>query len=282
MCSLSIEQTSGCCGNNGVGSGRLLRDFSRLSSDKLRQKSFVLQRHTSLLGNRDVQKRNFSDMSRPIVYLADASPPSRSILLAAEAMGLNIDVRRIDLRRGEHLTEEFRKMNPEHTVPTLNDNGFIIWDSHAIMGYLVDKYAKNDTLYPKDVAQRALVNQRLHFDSGVLFSRLRFISYALIMGKTDTVPIEKLELLEEAYRHLNNFLNGKKWLVGDSYTLADISCVTTISSIVCVLPIDEYPHIQAWLKRCEETLPGYKTLNTPGCNLFHKLIGSRITSKGKL
>ena len=43
--------------------------------------------------------------------------------------------------------------------------------SRAIMCYLVDKYGKNDTLYPKDPAQRALINQRLYFDLTTLHQR---------------------------------------------------------------------------------------------------------------
>jgi hypothetical protein len=46
-----------------------------------------------------------------------------------------------------------------------------LWDSHAINVYLVSKYAKNDNLYPKDLKKRALVDQRLHFDTGVAFAR---------------------------------------------------------------------------------------------------------------
>ncbi|KAF4531265.1 hypothetical protein B566_EDAN019338 [Ephemera danica] len=60
-------------------------------------------------------------------------------------------------------------MNPQHTVPTLDDNGFYIWDSHAINAYLVTKYGKNDSLYPRDPQKRAIIDQRLHFDSGILF-----------------------------------------------------------------------------------------------------------------
>jgi hypothetical protein len=48
--------------------------------------------------------------------------------------------------------------------------------SHAINAYLVNKYAKDDSLYPKDPQKRAIVDQRLHFDSGVLFPRMRDIT----------------------------------------------------------------------------------------------------------
>lgn len=48
-------------------------------------------------------------------------------------------------------------------------DGFIVSDSHAINGYLVDKYGKNDSLFPKDPKVRATINHRLHFDSSVFF-----------------------------------------------------------------------------------------------------------------
>lgn len=51
----------------------------------------------------------------------------------------------------------------------MEEDGFVLWDSHAIMGYLVEKYGKDDKLYPKDLRKRAIVDQRLHFESGVLF-----------------------------------------------------------------------------------------------------------------
>lgn len=66
----------------------------------------------------------------------------------------------------EHLSDEFLKINPQHTVPTLVDNGISIWDSNAIIMYLVDKYGKDDSLYPKDLAIRAKINQRLFFGAG--------------------------------------------------------------------------------------------------------------------
>ncbi|KAF2891265.1 hypothetical protein ILUMI_14909, partial [Ignelater luminosus] len=67
-------------------------------------------------------------------------------------------------------------INPQHTIPTLDDDGVIVWDSHAINIYLVTKYDKDNLLYPDDPCTRAVINQRLHFDSGVLFpTALRII-----------------------------------------------------------------------------------------------------------
>lgn len=118
--------------------------------------------------------------------MIDPSPPVRSVLLTAKALGITFDLIRLDLSKGEHLTPEYLKVsyinalfrlfiiiwfqiNPQHSVPTLDDDGKIIWDSHAINIYLVTKYGKDNSLYPDDPHRRAIINQRLHFDSGVLF-----------------------------------------------------------------------------------------------------------------
>lgn len=62
-------------------------------------------------------------------------------------------------------------MNPNHSTPTFVDNdGTTIGDSHAIMAYLASKFGKDDTLYPKNLAKRSMVDQMLHFDCGTVYS----------------------------------------------------------------------------------------------------------------
>ncbi|RZC35596.1 GST C domain containing protein [Asbolus verrucosus] len=188
----------------------------------------------------------------PTLYLIEPSPPVRGVLITAKAIGVTFTEKTVDLSKGEHLTSEYLKINPQHTVPTLvEEDGFIIWDSHAIEAYLVSKYAKNDSLYPKDLKKRALVDQRLHFDSSVAFTpMIRIVGDILQRGKNKIDENDK-ESGEKVYEFLEAFLNGKEWIAGDSVTIADYSLYSTITTFNVLVPIDakKYPKVTAWLKK---------------------------------
>ncbi|KFB39337.1 glutathione s-transferase E4 [Anopheles sinensis] len=198
------------------------------------------------------------------LYTTKLSPPGRAVELTAKALGLELDYVPINLLAGDHLKEEFRKLNPQHTIPLIDDNGTIVYDSHAIIVYLVTKYAKDDSLYPADPATRAKVNSALHFDSGVLFARLRFYLEPILYEGSPDKPQEKIDNLYRAYGLLNDTLTGD-YIVGNSLTLADLSCIASISSIHAIFPIDQskYPKLAAWVDRLSQ-LPYYKATNQEG------------------
>lgn len=129
----------------------------------------------------------------PKLYLIYLSAPCRAVLMVAKAIGVELEIEELEkeqLKSPEILeVNNWRvyesqmnidlifltvQINPQHTVPILVDDDFTIWDSHAIAGYLIGQYAEGDSLYPKDdVKKRALVDQRLHFENGVLFERCK-------------------------------------------------------------------------------------------------------------
>ncbi|XP_076676405.1 glutathione S-transferase 1-1-like [Andrena cerasifolii] len=215
-------------------------------------------------------------MPKIVLYAQEVSPPCRAVLLAAHAIGLDLEVREVDLAKQEQLSDEFVKLNPQHTIPTIDDNGFILTDSHAIICYLADKYAKDDSLYPKDAKKRALVNQYLYFDTGEYFGAMKNAFRPVFLGQVNTISEEKSKALNNAYETLNRYLEGKKWLLGDSYTLADISIATTASSGAVTANLDDYPNVKGWLERCEKELPGYKERNLPGTEQLHAILRSRL------
>lgn len=121
------------------------------------------------------------------VYGIEASPVFRGTLLAIKALGLEVEIKEVNTMLGEQFAPEFLELNPLHTIPTIRDGDFVIWDSHAINAYLVDKYAKDDSLYPRDLEKRAVVNQRLFFDCGILFPRVVAVLSSLMKQGATTV-----------------------------------------------------------------------------------------------
>lgn len=117
------------------------------------------------------------------VYGMNASPVVRGTLITIEALGLEFERIEVNTVLGDQFKPEFLKLNPLHTIPTIQDGDFVLWDSHAINCYLVDKYGKDDSFYPKDLQKRAVVDQRLYFDC-VLFPKLLAIFVSIKQGAT--------------------------------------------------------------------------------------------------
>jgi len=200
-------------------------------------------------------------MGKPILYVFLRSPASRATILTVKTLGLDVEYVHINTVLGEQFKPEFLSINPQHTVPVLNDNGVIIWDSHAINTYLVSKFGKDDSLYPKDIAQRALVDQRLHFDGSILFPRFLDLVIPVFLKNATEISAEAIENAHKALGFLELFLKDNAYITGNNITLADFSCGTTTSSILAFLPQgDKYPKVLAWLKRLEQ-LPYFEEIN---------------------
>ncbi|XP_058451140.1 glutathione S-transferase 1-like [Malaya genurostris] len=196
------------------------------------------------------------------LYTTRRTPAGRAVEITAKLIGVDLDIKLVDLTKKEQFTEEFLKMNPQHTVPTIVDNGVALFDSHAIIIYLVSKYAKNDSLYPKDLVTQARINAILHFESGILFARLRGALTPIFYYGTPDVPEDKLNAIYDAYGLTEATLRSD-YLVGDAITLADISCSTSLATLNAIFPVDadKYPKLVAYLKRLEQNLPNHKEYN---------------------
>ncbi|XP_030382129.1 glutathione S-transferase 1-like [Scaptodrosophila lebanonensis] len=200
------------------------------------------------------------------LYGLDLSPPVRAVFLTLKALGLPYDYIPVDLLSKEHMSAQYLQKNPQHTVPTLEDNGQFIWDSHAIMAYLVRKYGKDDSLYPKDPILRAIVDQRLHFESGVVFTgALRSITTPLLFSGRTEIPKERIDAIAEVYDFMEEFLKHHNYIAGNHLTIADFSLISSITSLVAFLDIEvvKYSQIVAWMRRLEQ-LPYYEEANGSG------------------
>lgn len=145
-------------------------------------------------------------------------------------------------------------------MPTLDDNGVYLFDSHVICGYLIDKYAKNDQLYPKDLVKRSLVDTRLYFEAGYMYPRVRFIIDPVVYGNYLTdFSEERKDYARKAYDILEAFLNDGPFVCGDQMTIADLSLVSMVSNMDLLVPPDSQKHSKMlqWIKKMEQ-LPYYE------------------------
>ena len=205
------------------------------------------------------------------------SPPVRSVLLCASALDIKLDFININLLEGEHMKQDFLKKNPQHTVPVLEeDDGFIVSDSHAIMAYLVSKYGKDDSLYPaKDLKRRAIIDQRLHFDSSTLFTRAVLISKPLLFENIYPSK-ERLDALDETLNIVDQILatNNSGYIAGDQLSIADFSFITSLTASNLFVPYSKFPNIKAYIDKMEK-MPFYKE-NVEGLSLLHELFRPKL------
>jgi len=208
----------------------------------------------------------------PKLYMTALSPPVRAVLMTGKALDIKLELIETNLANGDHKKPEYVKLNPQHTVPLLvDDNGTAVWDSHAIMAYLVGKYGSDDSLYPKDLAKRALVDQRMHYDSGNVFAMLRAIIHPRLYKGIKTTPEWPKEQSITSYEMLNSFLEGKQYMCGNDITIADFSLITSVTSLAYLVPIDsKLTNLLAWIERME-ALPYYNA-NKEGLEAFNEFV----------
>ncbi|BFF92706.1 glutathione S-transferase 1-1-like [Drosophila madeirensis] len=207
-------------------------------------------------------------------YYHPGSAPCRSVIMTAKALGLELNLKMMNVMSGDQLKPEFVKLNPQHTIPTLVDNGFSVWESRAILTYLVEKYGKeDDSLYPADAQKRAVINQRLYFDMGTLFQCFITAIYPQIRTKTPAPP-EEMEKVDKAFKLLNTFLEKDEFVAGSSLTVADISILATVSTFEIVdFDFSKYPNVAKWYENAKEVTPGWEQ-NWEGIMFIKKFMES--------
>ncbi|CAH2085190.1 unnamed protein product [Euphydryas editha] len=208
------------------------------------------------------------------LYYVPGSPPCRAVQLTARALNLNLNLKLIDMDNGEHLKPEYLKINPQHTVPTLVDDGYPIYESRAIIIYLVNKYGKGSALYPEEPQARALVDQRLYFDIGILYQRFIDYVYPQVYGNAPADK-DKLAKVEDALQLLDTFLEGQKYVAGPNLTLADLSIIAGVSSFEAFdIDFKKYANVKRWYETVKSTAPGYQEANEKGLDALKALINS--------
>jgi glutathione S-transferase/GST-like protein len=175
-----------------------------------------------------------------------ATPNGWKISIALEEMALPYEVRVIDFASQEQKTDWYLKLNPNGRIPTLEDDGFVIFESGAILIYLAEKTGK---FLPRDVKGRSRVMQWLMFQmSGI----------GPMMGQANVFlryfP-EKLPAAIERYQRevsrlfgvLDRQLQSHEHIAGE-YSIADMALWPWVSGYEWSgVSVAEFPSLQRWL-----------------------------------
>jgi glutathione S-transferase len=190
----------------------------------------------------------------------------KKALWVAEELGLTYE--RIDagMQFGVTKTPEYLAMNPNSLVPTIEDDGFVLWESHTIVRYLAAKHGMG-TLCPPDLKARADVERWMDW-AFTFQNAMRAVFWNLIRTapeKRDMKAVEEgraqsAKLLEVLERNLQ----GKPYVGGNTFTMGDIPIGCEVQRWMRV-PIERppFPKVQAWFDRLGERPAFRKFVDIP-------------------
>lgn len=144
----------------------------------------------------------------------------------------------VDLLNGEQFSEEYQAINPAGTVPTLVDGDITLFDSSAIAIYLVEKYGKDDSLYPKDPIKRAKVNEKLFYVATTVFSTGTQIFFPAIFGTASEIDQAVIKKFDRIFATIETILTANKYFAGETMTLPDFFLWSLIESGSRLMPLD--------------------------------------------
>jgi glutathione S-transferase len=193
------------------------------------------------------------------LYHHPFSSNARRAVMTALHLGTKVDLVVVDLKNGGQRQPDYVRLNPNSKVPVLDDDGFVLWESRAIMTYLTDK-TPGQTLHPSDPRARADVSRWLfwcanHWSPAIgTVSRERVIKPMLGKGGPDAANLERGETeVRDFSAVLDAHLKDREWVSGAGLTLADFSLAAPLMMTrPASLPLADRPNLDAWFARVQE------------------------------
>jgi glutathione S-transferase len=180
----------------------------------------------------------------------------KKALWAIEELGLPYQREDAGMQFGVVNTPEYRKMNPNGLVPTMDEDGFILWESHSIVRYLAAKHGKG-VLWPMDERTRAVANQWMDWAFSFQGS-VRDAFWNLIRTPADKRDLKAVEASRVKSGEMAKILDGAladRLYVANAFSMGDIPIGCEVQRWLR-LPIERprLPHLEAWFERlCART-----------------------------
>ena len=186
------------------------------------------------------------------LYNVAYSGNSYKVRLLLAQLGIPCEIVEVDILKGESRTPEFLKINPNGRTPVLDDDGFILAESNAVLAYL----AQGTKFLPEDRKKFGQVFQWLFFEQ---YSHEPFIATSRFWLQHKPDSAEKTALLASkrdggwaALKIMEDHLAHNDFFAGD-YSIADIALFAyTHVAAEGGFPLDDFPKIHGWIKRVLE------------------------------
>ncbi|KAI0360537.1 glutathione S-transferase C-terminal-like protein [Trametes cingulata] len=187
-------------------------------------------------------------------------PNPLKVAIVLEELGLDFETVVVDIRKDEHKKPEYLKLNPNGRLPALvdhNNNDFVIWESDAILLYLVDKYDPEHKLSVADAEEKYKLLQWLFFQAsgqGPYFGQAFWFERYHPERIPSAIERYQKEILR-VFGVLDSVLSKQDWLVGGKLTIADLSFIIwnegalTFTGIKQLQGVDiekQYPAFYKW------------------------------------
>ena len=191
---------------------------------------------------------------------ATAPSPRRARILLAEK-GVAYETIEVDLKNGEQLSDAYRKVNPQCTVPALRtDEGLVLTDNAGIAAYLEARYPQPPLLggTPHEKAEIASWNWRIEVDGLLAIAEAMRNRAPSMVNRALTGPVDYPQIPELAERGLarvqrffvalDERLAGREFMATDRFSIADITAVVAVdfARVVKVKPGEQQPHLVRW------------------------------------
>lgn len=180
----------------------------------------------------------------------------KKVVWAAIEMG--IAHRRIDIGGAFGFTPEYLALNPNRLIPTIEDDGFVLWESNAILRYLAHRHAP--ALLPADPQARASGDKWMDWQFQFADAQ-RHAFQGLVRqapeARDEAAIARSAEASGALMRILEAELAVRPWLSGEAFGIADMPMgVYAHTFFTLAIPRPDLPHVADWYARLQQR-PGY-------------------------
>jgi glutathione S-transferase len=187
-------------------------------------------------------------------YYAPLSTASITALVLEE-LGVECEIVKVDIAKGDTKKPEFLKVNPNGRVPVLIHDGTVVWESAAITMYLGEMFGVEKKLYPEPGPKRAEAMKWIVWTNVTLgesvnrFTR-NVMDFAPDKAHRKAAGDSAKAEIANCLRILDDALDGKQYLVGE-YTLADTHLNALLDWLRHMkIDFSPYARLNDWSKRC--------------------------------